>query len=89
MNFLDFISDSPKNYIFHKGSNKTNLGGIISLIYLIILLLIFIGYLYDYFVNNSYEFTSYYKYINETDMQNEENKEEFNPMINSRFLYLM
>lgn len=85
MHFLDFISDSPKNYIFHKGSNKTNLGGIISLIYLIILLLIFIGYLYDYFVNNSYEFTSYYKYINETDMQNEENKEEFNPMINFMF----
>ena len=47
MNALDFISESPRNYIFHKSSNKTNLGGILTLIYLIIFIII----IFVYFVN--------------------------------------
>ena len=44
MNALDFISDSPRTYIFQKRANKTNLGGILTLFYLIILLLISVTY---------------------------------------------
>ena len=55
MNALDFISDSPKVCIFQKSSNKTNLGGILTLIYLIILVLIIIAYLYNFFTYAKYE----------------------------------
>ena len=48
MNILDFIIDSPRTYIFQKKTNKTNLGGVLTFIYLIILLLIIIAYIYDY-----------------------------------------
>lgn len=80
MNVLDFISDSPRNYIFHKTSNKTKFGGILTLIYIFVLILIIVGYLYDYFVNKKYEFGSYYKYLDDEEKEKEEN--EFNPMIN-------
>ena len=80
MNVLDFISDSPRNYIFHKTSNKTKFGGILTLIYIFVLILIIVGYLYDYFVNKQYEFGSYYKYLDDEEKEKEEN--EFNPMIN-------
>ena len=50
MNILDIISESPKAYIFQKSSNKTNLGGIFTLFYLVFLIAIIIGYMYDYCV---------------------------------------
>ena len=62
MNALDFINDSPRVYIFQKSSNKTNLGGILTLLYLIILALITFVYLYDYFENyyNKFEVNYFY-----------------------------
>ena len=36
MNGLDFLSKAPTNFIFEKKSNKTNLGAVLTLIYLII-----------------------------------------------------
>ena len=35
---LDFFSNSPKNFIFQNASNKTNLGGVLTLIYIIFFL---------------------------------------------------
>ena len=47
MQKLDFLSGAPKTFIFEKSSNKTNLGGVFTLIYLIIVLLIFLVYIYS------------------------------------------
>lgn len=48
MNFLDFLSESPKLFIFQKEVNKTNFGGFLMLIYLIAMALITVYYIIDY-----------------------------------------
>ena len=55
MHPLDFISQSPQTFIFQKETNKTNLGGILFLVYLLICLGIFLFYLLDYTENNKFE----------------------------------
>ena len=69
MNVLDLISDSLRIYIFQKRTNKTNLGGIFTLVYLIILILITLAYLYGYFESAPYQYNDFYKYINEEDRE--------------------
>ena len=54
MHGFDFLSHAPINFIFEKNSNKTNLGGVLTLIYLILVILITIAYMYDYSVNSKY-----------------------------------
>ena len=56
MKNLDFISGSPTLSIFKEGANKTNAGGTIFLIYVIILLLLAAVYIYDYANKEAYEF---------------------------------
>ena len=51
---IDLLSGGPQVSIFNQGSNKTLFGGILSLIYLIIFLLIAIAYLADYSINDKY-----------------------------------
>ena len=62
MYYLDFFSDSPKNYIFQKEANKTKFGGFLFFIYMIIMLLISLAYILDYFVNDKYivEYTRFF-----------------------------
>ena len=38
MRNLDFLSEYPRTYIFEKDVNKTNFGGVLFLIYAIIML---------------------------------------------------
>ena len=59
MHPLDIISESPNLFIFQKESNKTNLGGFVFLIYLIIIVLIFIYYLIDYIEGDKYNIQSF------------------------------
>ena len=54
MRILDFISQSPPNYIFQKESNKTTLGGTLFLLYTFICIGIFLFYLLDYINNDKY-----------------------------------
>ena len=56
MRRLDFISGSPQLAIFKEGANKTNLGGVLYLNYLIALLFLAIIYIFDFFKNERYEF---------------------------------
>ena len=56
MRRLDFISKSPKISIFRGGSNKTNLGGALYLIYILILIILAIIYIINYFAEDKYEF---------------------------------
>ena len=86
MNVFVFISDSPRIYIFQKSSNKTNLGGVLTLIYLISLVLIIFLYLYDFFKNyyQKYEVTYFYNQFRDK-VYRDEQKKEFNPLIDLSF----
>ena len=56
MRRLDFISGAPQLAIFKEDANKTNLGGVLYLIYILVLLLLAIIYFFDFFRNEKYEF---------------------------------
>ena len=56
MRRLDFISKSPNLSIFREGSNKTNLGGALYFIYIIILILLGVIYIISYFSDEKYIF---------------------------------
>ena len=60
MHRFDFISGAPKTFIFQKDSNKTNLGGLLTLVFIIIIILIINSYLYGYFANDKYKVTYSY-----------------------------
>ena len=64
MRKLDFISKSPNFYIFKESANKTNLGGVLFLVYIIIIVLLASVYFYDYFKNEKYTFS--YSLVQET-----------------------
>ena len=64
MRRLDFISQSPQLSIFKEDANKTNLGGVLYLIYIIVLLLLAIIYFFDYFSNEKYEYN--YTFVKRT-----------------------
>ena len=77
MKKLDFISGTPKISIFREGANKTNLGGTLFFIYIIILVLLAIVYLFNYFSHDKYEYnyTSIKKSYNDNNfLEKEEQK---------------
>ena len=84
MYYLDFLSDSPKIFIFGKDTYKTNFGGIIFLIYIIVMIIISLIYLLDYAANETYSFEALTLH-NKTSDENETNKmladEKFNPFL--------
>ena len=66
MKTIDFLSNSPNNYIFQKETYKTNFGGFLSLFFSIIMLIITASYIIDYALNDKYEI-EYLKIIDQTD----------------------
>ncbi len=54
MKKIDFLCEAPSLYIFQKEKHKTNFGGVLFLIYAIIILIISISYIYDYYSNPKY-----------------------------------
>ena len=82
MNTLDFLSTSPNIFIFQKEANKTNFGGVLFLIYIIIMIFISLIYILDYALNEKFEIESY-KFNNKTYDEREKRKlekdEELNP----------
>ena len=56
MHFLDFLSSSPKFFIFQKYTAKTNFGGILFLIYIIVMISISLAYIVNYAVNDKYTY---------------------------------
>ena len=58
---FDIISGAPKTFIFQKNSNKNNLGGIFTILFIIMMFLIIFSYLYEYFVNDKYKVSYTYE----------------------------
>jgi hypothetical protein len=87
MNRFDFLSRSPNALIFGLNSNKTNLGGVFTSIYLLLVLIITFIYIYDYSVNPKYStlYTTEHKYIDESEMLKRLEDENLNPEISFNF----
>ena len=63
MQRFDIISGAPKTFIFQKNSNKTNLGGIFTILFIVMIFLIILSYLYEYFANDKYKVSYIYDEI--------------------------
>ena len=87
MHSLDFISGFPNLYIFQKKSNKTNFGGFLFLIYLIIIISIIVYYIVDYEKNNKYIIQSFthFNILSEEEIEERNKNVTFNPFINFKF----
>ena len=55
MRNLDFLSEFPRTFIFQKEVNKTNFGGVLFLIYGIIMMIISLSYILDFYLNDKFE----------------------------------
>ncbi len=94
MRNLDFLSNSPNIYIFKEKSNKTTFGGVLFLIYIIIMLFISLMYIIDYFLNDKYtiETSTYLNFATQENMNPfsyldniHQNNSETNPLIDISF----
>lgn len=85
MRKLDILSSAPQNFIFRNNSNKTNFGGVLSLIYLIIVLIIGAYFLVFYFLKDNYSIE--YLYFQDSSMLNEQkwNDKKNDPRYNPTF----
>ena len=84
MHCFDFLSDSPRIFIFDRETNKTNFGGVLFLLYIIVMVLISLAYILDYALNDKYTFdgTKNYNYIdNEEEIKKLNDNEELNPYV--------
>ena len=86
MYYADFLSQPPMNLISHKRSQKTNIGGFLSIIYIFIMIYISLAYIIDYFCNDKY-LVEYYSFFNTTNNDNTKlnNDPELDPEINFSF----
>ena len=55
MYYLDFFNTPPQYAIFQKEQNKTQFGGVLFLIYIIVMIFICFIYIVDYAINEKYE----------------------------------
>ena len=88
MNKLDFLSGAPKTLIFEKSSNKTNFGGSLTILYLIILLVIIIIYMVNYAINPKYSVLYTYEHQFNADTEyidKRYNNTDLNPKITFNF----
>ena len=90
MKAIDFLSNSPNNYIFQKETYKTNLGGFLFLFFFITMLIITVSYIIDYVLNDKYEI-EYLKIINqveESDIERMNKDPNLNPTLEFRLQVL-
>ena len=88
MRKIDFLSQTPNAFIFQKESNKTNFGGFLSVIYLIIALFIFLYLRAIYGASEQYQIT-YFVSEEKTITPNEQTKfaesKKYNPILPMKF----
>ena len=86
MRNFDFLSETPRIFIFSKKTNKTNFGGILFLIYIIIMIFISLLYILDYAFNDKYsvECLTIYNHTDSKSIIDQMNAdEELNPYLNA------
>jgi len=89
MKKLDFLSNSPKTFIFQQSSNKTTFGGSLTIIYILVILIIAFVYIYNYASNDKYiiSYINYEKVLtakNLTELGLDKNP-NYNPTLNFYF----
>ena len=88
MRKIDFLSQSPNNFIFQKESNKTTFGGALSALYLLAIFSI-LGYYYiTYMFSLDYEITSYIseeKSLNDSQKKAILESKKYNPSLLLKF----
>ena len=72
MEYLDFLSSSPSFSIFQKKTNKIKFGGILFLIYLLIMLFICLIYILDFILNEKFDIQCLTSYRFENDLDDTE-----------------
>ena len=88
MRKIDFLSQSPKNFIFQKESNKNTIGGIFTFLLILIFLIIFFYYRVKYAFSNQYDiisFISQEKTIDANHQQKFIESEKYNPTLKLKF----
>jgi len=88
MKKIDFLSQSPKNFIFQKESNKNTIGGIFTFLLILIFLIIFFYYRVKYAFSNQYDiisFISHEKTIDANHQQKFIESEKYNPTLKLKF----
>ena len=85
---FDFLNSPPQLYFLEKKTNKTLFGGILFIIYFLLMLTISIFYILDYCLNDKYdvEYTLYKYFSNEEDLISKEEYNNFNFTINLKRL---
>ena len=76
---LDLLSNSPKNFIFQNNSNKTNFGGSLTLIFLLVVLIIFAYYLIIFITKDNYSIQYIFHENFFIDVQQRMNDNKYNP----------
>ena len=79
---MDFLCVAPQNFIFQNKSNKTNFGGLLTLIFMIITLIIFAFYLINFITEQTYsvEYVFYEELMDDENfMENFYNNSRYNP----------
>ncbi len=84
LNGFDFLTSAPQNFIFQRKSNKTNFGGVLSFIYLLIFLTITSFYLVSYYNEDDYSIQYLYQEKVLTNKEKREmiNSTRYNPYFN-------
>jgi len=87
MRKLDFLSNSPKTFIFQQSSNKTTFGGFLTMIYIFIVFLIAFTYIYNYYANDKYiiSYNEYFKPLTRDEIDEKKKDREYNPTLDFAF----
>ena len=80
---LDLLTIAPKNIIFGNYSNKTNFGGFLTLVLLIIVLIIFAYYLIIFITEADYsiQYARFEKYLTRDEINERPNDIRYNPYL--------
>ena len=87
LNKLDLLSIAPKNFIFKSKSNKSILGGFLTLIFIMITFIIFAYYLINFITEQNYsvEYVFYDEFVSLDETEKRLEEERYNPYFDFNF----